>query len=259
MNEATRQPVLGMWIVVLVVTATALSIDVCAAQSAQGKLVYVPTMTAPVLVLFNEGAAAIQEGDLPKAQEKYQAALEQARALGDEQGIGFSLNGLAAVHDRLQDYPKALEFYSAALPYFIAGNNLSAQMITLGAMGYVQVTMGNNASTIQAFDRALGIMEKLLANASEQEKLALLPLRAKALIAKALAHEKLEQWTEAVDSYRRAASDFAVIGNPERAGRALWSAGTVTRSKMKNPRQAVELYSEALLLLQEAGKVKDAI
>ena len=81
MKGITRHLVPPVCVVGLVAMLTALPMGVCAAQSVQFNLVYRPTMTPPVLVLFNEGAAAFDKGDLPKAQEKYQAALE--KALGD--------------------------------------------------------------------------------------------------------------------------------------------------------------------------------
>ena len=259
MTEPARQPWLAVYVVGLVVTATALSTGVCAAQSGHVKVGYPPTMTPPVLALYNEGATAFRAGDFPKAQKKYQAALEQARLLGDERGIGASLAGLGAVYQALQEYPKALEFFSATVPYFKRTKNLAAEGWALAAIGEVHAQMGNDANAIEFFDRALAIGERVLAKASEQEKLGILALRARVLGQKGMAHEALEQFIEAVESYRQAAADFHMVGNRENAGMVLWEAGQIARLKMKAPRQAIGLLAEAWPLLQETGRVVDAI
>ncbi|MFQ5853746.1 MAG: tetratricopeptide repeat protein, partial [Candidatus Binatia bacterium] len=53
--------------------------------------------------------------------------------------------------------------------------------------------------------------------------------------------------------------DLRVVGNKGKAGLALWLAGAVSSSKMKIHRQAITLFADAWPLLQEAGRVKEAI
>lgn len=215
-----------------------------------------PPMTAPVLALLNEGGAAFQAGDLRKAREKYQAALEQARRLRDELGIGLSLAALGAVHQALQEYPQALEFLSAALPYFTPTGNFTAEALLRIAQVHIQI--GNHAGVIEAADQGLAIVEKLLVRASERETLGLLSLRARFLGARAMAQEQLGQFLEAVESYRRAAADLQRVGNPEMAGTGLQIAARIAREQMHAPREAAALWAEAASLLHEAGRVADA-
>ncbi|MBI3988855.1 MAG: CHAT domain-containing protein [candidate division NC10 bacterium] len=234
------------------------ALDIGTVNTVHSEIDPTPTMTPPVLALYREGEAAFQAGDMRKAREKFQATLEQAGALRDETGIGASLAALGSVHQALQEYPQALESFSAALPYFARTKNLPAEWETLMSIGKVHDQMGNHASAIEAFDRALVIGGTLLGKASEQEKLVILQHRAKALLLKAQAHEKLGHLTEAVESYRQAAADFQIVGNLEMAGIGLEMAATISRKQMRAPRQAATLYAEASALLQAAGKVADA-
>jgi len=242
--------------VLLIVAATATA--GCAAQTID-RPGSAPTMSPPVFALYNEGAAAFRAGDFRRAQEKYQAALDEARSLGDERGTGFSLAGLGAAHQALREYPRALEFISAAVPYFERTENLAAEGLALGAIGEVHLQMASNAEAIAFFDRSLAIGEKVLANASEQERISILAVRANVLGQKAVAHQNLEQFDEAVENYRRAAADYRVVENPNMAGTALWLAGTISRLKVKAPHLALELLSEASALLEETGKVAEVV
>jgi tetratricopeptide (TPR) repeat protein len=104
----------------------------------------------------------------------------------------------------------------------------------------------------------LVIAEKVLAKASEQEKIDILWLRATVLFEKAKAHEKLEQFAEAVENYRSAAADFRLTGNQFQVGVTLRLAGSISRSKLKDPHQAIELLIEAWPILQEEGRVLEA-
>jgi len=215
-------------------------------------------MSPPVLALYNEGASAFRAGEFARAKEKYEAALDEARGLRDDAGIGACFAGLGGVYQVLQEYPKALESFSAALPYLVLTGNLSAQALVDGAIGEVYSQMGDHAKAVEAFDRGLEIAERVLASASEQEKLTMLPLLGLGLGEKAIAHEKLTQFAEAVESYRRAAAAFEKVGDKWKEGLALWSAGIVLRTKMQWPREAIGLLDKAWQLLQGAEKAVDA-
>ena len=240
--------------VLLIVVATATA--GCAAQAID-RPGSAPTMSPPVLALYNEGAAAFRAGEFAKAKEKHEAALDKARALGDQAGIGACLAGLGGVYQALQEYPKALESFSAALPYLARTGNLPAQAWAYGAIGEVRLQMGDHAKAVEAFDEGLALAEKVLLSASEQEKLAMLPIRGIVLGEKAVAHEKLGQFNEAVASYRRAAVDFEAVGDKWKQGIALWLAGTIVHTKMEKPAEAIQLLLRASHLLDESGKVVD--
>ena len=195
-------------LIYMVVLTTVPVLPGCAVKTSSPKQDKSAAMISPVQALYNEGVSAVRAGDLRKAQRKYQAALEKARVLGYEAGIGFSLAALGAVHQELQEYPRALELLSEALPNLKRTNNLAREALALVAIGEVHAQMGDNANTIEALNRALAIGDNLLVKASEKEKLVIFAHRAKVFLLKAGAHEKLEQFAEAVESYRQAATMF---------------------------------------------------
>src|SRR5262249_11700938 len=128
--------------IVVAVVLAALTLYEGAVQSVCAEGEPTAAMAAPVLALYNEGTAAEQAGDLQKARELFQAALEQARVLGDQLGIGFSLSALGSIHAQLQEYPKALELLNAALP-FLRDQNLLSEGATVLFMSNLQPKMGN--------------------------------------------------------------------------------------------------------------------
>jgi len=215
-------------------------------------------MTLPVQALYNDGAAAFQAGELQKAQEKYQAGLEQARSLGDEAGAGFSLAGLGSVYGRMKKYPPALEALSAALPYFRRTKNQAMEGLTLVAIGEIEAAAGRNTDAINSLELALAIGEDLFKKASEQEKLTILKIRAKVLDLKAKLHEKVGQFDDAVRSYRRSAIDYGLVGEKRMAGLMSWAAALILSGDLNQPAQAIEPYIDAIDLLEATGMVENA-
>ncbi|TMB61015.1 MAG: tetratricopeptide repeat protein, partial [Deltaproteobacteria bacterium] len=191
--------------------------------------------------LYAEATAAFQTGDFEKAGVKYQLALERARILKDEAGVGSSLAMLGSVHHALKQYSKALEFYSAALPHFAAANNRSPEAFTLRQIGDVHRQMGNYNMALQAFDRSLTIWDDLFAKGNTEEKLDITRERAPILFFKAGAHENLGQLAEAVKTYSDAAADFQTTGELKTAGSALWGAAE-TSMKMSLYFKKWEIY-----------------
>lgn len=238
--------------------AAALVMPACAVKKDQPRVESVPPMTAAVLALYNEGAAVAQAGDLQQARQKYEAALEKARVLRDERGIGASLTALGSMDVQLQWYAQALESLTAALLHHRRTKSLAGEAVTLMLIGAVHAQMGNDMNALEAVDQGLMTGETALGQASEHEKPLILQARAQALLLKGDIHNKAERWREATQGYRQAATVFREMGNHEMAGRALWAAGDILRLKLEAPQEATGIYAEAWPLLEDAGKVADA-
>jgi tetratricopeptide (TPR) repeat protein len=201
-----------------------------------------PTMSPPVIALYGEGDAAFATGDFQNAKEKHEAALKEAESLEDEPGVAFNLFALGVDYGSLKVYLQACESLSKALPYFTKTQNLRMQASTLGSLGEVYFQMGNDASAIEAFDQALAITPKLLEKASDADKQVIFLVQANALNSKAQAHNKLGQSTQAVQSYRDAASYFEKVGKKAEAASALWFAGDILpRNSKRQMRQLKNL------------------
>jgi CHAT domain-containing protein len=216
----------GIIVVALVIVTLTLGRGTMPSVRAEGDLT--APMAAPVLVLYNEGIAALLEGDLQTAREKFQAALEQAHALGDGPGIVALPFALWVVYTELQQYPQALDILSTALSDFAAityPGALVVKGLALTLIGATHVQMGNKASAFEAFDQGLPLLEQARETFAEQE------LR---LI-----------WPQRVDVF-------------ELAGKVLRDTANIYRLKMRAPQEAVRLYAEAYALFRDAGRLTDA-
>ena len=215
----------------ITVLLSVITLGSCTIISTSPKIHTTPTMTPYVQELYTEAVANFQNKDFQRAREKYETVLRAARLHGDEAGIGFALAGLGAAHQALQEFSLALDSIEKALPYFVKTNNRGAEGLAYAAMGEIYLQMDSPQKALSAFQQALSIGETLIGKASQEDKLAILSVRAKVFRQKAIAHEHLDQFKDSVQTYRRAAEDFQKLGKLEMAGLALWKAGDILRER----------------------------
>jgi len=227
-------------LVCLVIVAAMFILGGCAAQSSremEAKSVRKRDMVFAFQVLLKEGEAALKAGEFQTAQEKYEAALEHARALGYNPGIAASLAALGLVKEKMEEYPRALELLTEALSLTTTkdfdAKVSTLKVATLNIIVRIHLRLGN-----------------------QKEAFETIRVRAKTLMEKANAHKKLGQFTEAVESYRQAAADTKMLGI-EDAGVTLWNAATLLK-QMGKMDQAIELYIEASSLYENAGNLTNA-
>ena len=127
----------------------------------------------------------------------------------------------ARVQKEAGQLAEAVKSYRGTAADFQRAGNQATEGLTLASIGEMHSQMGDNASSIEAFDQALAIGEKLLKNASTQERSVILPSRATILDKKAESHKRLEQWAQAIESYYWAATDLQVVKDQASAGVAL--------------------------------------
>jgi tetratricopeptide (TPR) repeat protein len=65
--------------------------------------------------LFQDGVQQFRRGEYPKALQTYQRVLDIRRKLGDQAGIGQTLNNIGQVYNGLVQQEKALEVLQQAL------------------------------------------------------------------------------------------------------------------------------------------------
>ncbi len=92
--------------------------------------VALPVITlSPRIESFHEEAeSALDAGQYQLAEEKFLAALEESRALGDEVAIGVTLMRLGDAYNGMEKYPKALEALSEALAFLKLINSPNARI-----------------------------------------------------------------------------------------------------------------------------------
>ncbi len=209
--------------------------------------------------LVNEGSNYFKKGDFNKSQEIYQIALEKARLVKDELGIGTSLFWLGYVYlYGYQDYQKALEYFSESLQYFQKIKYLEGETFVLAGIFDVYKGTGDDEKALETINKWLPLSENLLTRDSELKKPKIFEIRALAYWYKADLQRKRGEFSKALQNYRLATSDFLKIDNFELAGKTLWVSGDVLRINMGLILDAIESYEESSSLLQKAGKLIEA-
>jgi len=90
-----------------------------------------------------DGMVNAVEGELDAAQASYAHALEIQRRLGDEEGAGLSLGGLAQVASERGELAPALDLYRQSLAAFEAIGDRAEEARILSEMAWTQLRHGN--------------------------------------------------------------------------------------------------------------------
>ena len=216
-------------------------------------------ISPPVYSLYQEGALFQKNKDFDNALKKYHAALEQARLVQDELGIGITLASIGLVHEAAKRFSNAYESNVEAVRYFRKLKNIAFERATLAASGRLLFFLGNHANAIEVFDEVLILDQKRFSQAAEEEKAQILSERGGLHFFRAGSLQNVGRLQDSVQEYRLAAADFLAVGNQRGAGQAFWSAADIALLNLKTPEVAVKLYADAAPLLQAAGQVSNAL
>ncbi len=203
--------------------------------------------------------ALFQKKDLQRAQEKYQAALAQAKKLDNDRLIGHSLHGLGLVALARHEYTRAIETMLAADRAFQSARDVAGRALTLMSLGDTYRAKGDNANAISTYAIVVALEDDMLAKSPKSQRDKALSDRARVLRSKGDAYRQLSQWQKAVESYQGAAHDFRAVGDRVLAAHALMAAGDVLRIEMKSYQEAIIAYTEARDVFQQTGDVAQAI
>jgi len=116
----------------------------------------------------NIGAVYRSLGEMQKAIEKYNEALTLRREVGDRRGEADTLNDIGLVYDGLGETQKALEKFNEALPLRQAVGDHNGEAATLLGIAQVEQKRGNLPQARQIIEQAIGLIESLRTNASQE-------------------------------------------------------------------------------------------
>jgi len=187
------------------------------------------------------------------AEEQLLAALEDAHAKKDDAGIAIIHAHLGYLYQETRKHKEALDALLVALPYVRTTHHRALEAEILGEIAWAEDELGNAESALTSYKESATIWDEVLSNPSEHERSKLLNGRGLTFFRKAGAHQKLTQHGESVVSYRRAAHDYKAAGNDGGAGGALWTAAILAEQELKDQKQAIGLYAEAVPLLLAAN------
>jgi len=111
----------------------------------------------------NLGAYNYLKGDYPKALDFYRAALKIDEGLKNKKGIARHLSNIGLVYSNQGDYPKALEHYFKALKIDEELGNKKGIAIRLGYIGSLYTKTGKFKEAEQYLLQALGLCDSIRA------------------------------------------------------------------------------------------------
>lgn len=99
--------------------------------------------------------------DYSKAIDHFQQAIALGHALDDRELEGQARNNLGLVYDEMGDYPHSQEQYQQALQIHRAAHNERGEGDTLANIGGVHLLLGDYREALDYYQRALAIHERL--------------------------------------------------------------------------------------------------
>lgn len=159
--------------------------------------------------LHSLGRLYRSSGNLPKAVESYDRALQLRREIGDRQGEAVTLSDLASAYRDLDAPEKALEPYQRALQIFVELGNRRGEAGARHNIGFVNFRMRRNDEALKFYAQALSIRQ------SEND------LRGEASTLNGMAgvHKESGDTQSAMELLERAALKFREVG--DRANEAV--------------------------------------
>lgn len=216
-------------------------------------------LTARVADFLDQGDRALEADDFGRAEEQFQKGLAEAERSSDYEGMGFTLNRLGNTHRARKEYEQALQKYQEALPFFSRAGNSFMEALTLQQMGGVKQQLGNDLEALALLNKAISIWNNLIGAAAPGEIDTLrLTSRGGAFSRRAKSYKNLTRFEEAVRDYRAAASHYRLVGDQGMAGLNLWFAAGIISDELGQSESAIELYTEAIPLLDTTGKFESA-
>ena len=211
--------------------------------------------------------------------EKYTAAIELYRNVGDHKGEGQAINNIGVVYWLLGEMPDALRFYGEALKVRQTAGDQAGEAETLNNMGMVHFSRGEMEEALQFFERSRPLRRTQGGEATTLNNIGLvydsLGERRKALesyyrsldLRRAaglravqantfnnigMIHFYLGESQNALDTLNQALAITKMFNNRRWEADTLQNIGTVYRSLGDNE-TALARYTEALPLREAAG------
>ncbi len=200
-----------------------------------------PSETRANLLRFASDYASAQ-GDFSTAQSLETEAMDISRALGDEEGIYYSMDGIAMVAGMQGDYKHAAELLEEVLQYRRRTSNIPRLTGTLNNLAIAMRRLGNLDRAMQLFTEVVEIAKK----AENQKSLA------HALIGLAEVHAQKGEIETALLLHREAISVRYKLGDQKGISTSLSSVAECVE-KLGNYRLAAQLEGAASKIRRELG------
>jgi len=188
------------------------------------------------------GLAYADLGEVRRAIEYYEQALVIAREIGDRRGEGQDLGNLGAAYHSLGEVQRAIECYEQALAIQRAIGDRRGEGNALGNLGIAYKDLGEVRRAIEYHEQALVIAREIGDRRGEGNALGNL----------GLAYADLGEVRRAIEYYEQALAIRREIGDRRGEGQDLGNLG-VAYKNLGEVRRAIEYYGQALAIAREIG------
>ncbi|MEH2081921.1 MAG: tetratricopeptide repeat protein [Nostoc sp.] len=195
---------------------------------------------AEVFQQYKVGVRQLNKGQFRQALETFQHVLGIYRKIGDRQGEGLSLTGMAVVYHSLGEYPKALELYQQTLAIYKKINYKEGQSQTFNNLGAVYYSLNQYTLALKFHQQALTIRKQIDDKVGQVQTFNNI----------GGVHHKLNQYAKALEFYQQALAICKQVRNKEWEGRTLNDIGEVYLD-LGEYAKALEFYQQALTIRQQ--------
>ncbi len=194
------------------------------------------------LALRGIGNVHLARGDYDRALEYYERSLVMSEKMGDEKGIGGTLNCIGVVHSSRGDCDRALEYYERSLAMSEKIGDRAGIMTTLNNIGVVHHTRGDCDRALEYYERSLAIKEKI----GDQERIAA------TLNNIGEVHRVRGDYDRALEYFERSLAIRENIGDQAGIGGTLSNIGVVHHNRGEDDR-ALKYYGRAVVISERIG------
>jgi CHAT domain-containing protein/Tfp pilus assembly protein PilF len=212
-------------------------------ESVSAETIALATVSSPEISttadqLFEEGVRLYDVGQYSQAIIVYEKVLKIRREIGDQFGIGRSLNAIGLAYAQLQQSSQAISYYQQALTIFRQLRERNREAMTLNNLGGVYNKLGRNLEALETYQQALDIFLQTR-NRLEQANI---------FHNLGTTFYNLGQFTQAMTAYQKAQILFHEAKETLNEGTTLHSIGTLY-SILGQYQKARESFEQALPLL----------
>ncbi len=191
--------------------------------------------------LGNLGLAYSDLGQVERAIEHYQQALEIAREIGDRRGEGADLGNLGLAYSNLGQVERAIGYFQRKLKIAQEIGDRRGEGNRLGNLGLAYSDLGQVERAIEHYQQALKIARDIGDRRGEGNRLGNL----------GNAYRNLGQVERAIEHYQQALEIASEIGDRRGEANHSWNLGLVYEES--DPEQAIALMSVCVEYEREIG------
>jgi CHAT domain-containing protein/tetratricopeptide (TPR) repeat protein len=192
--------------------------------------------------LNNVGFVYNSLGEKQQALDYYNQALPLVRAVGDKGGEAATLNNIGSVYHSLGERQQALDYYNQALPLVRAVGDKGGEAATLNNIGLVYDSLGERQQALDYYNQALPLVRAVGDKGGE----------AKILNGIGLVYDSLGEKQKALDYYNQALPLVRAVGDKGMEATTLNNIG-LAYSSLGEMQQALDYYNQALPLVRAVG------